>query len=159
MFVFLVQGARERLQALQERSSLLGCQCRECALERPIAMSEPASNLLGGPGVECDDGAPAVAGILAAVDQPVPFELGGQLARRRERETERRGDLAHRLFALSADVRQHRQVAPAERGVARDELQEPGRWPPAPEPPEHLPQRRSELAQLAAAHGGNGDPP
>ena len=105
--------------------------------------------------VEDDDRAAAVGGILAPHHEAVQLEFRRQLARRGQREPERRGDLAHGLLALGADVREDGQVAASELRLARDELEQLGRRATAPEPPEHLAERRAELVQLAPAHRGN----
>ena len=102
-----------------------------------------------GPGVQADERAPAIVGILAALDEVVALELRRQLARSRQRQPELERELADRALAARADVGEHRDVAAAERWLAARELQELGRGAaPRPEPAGDPPEQRAQLGQL-----------
>jgi len=147
------------VQSLQERGPLVGAQCRERAFERLVAVREPAEHLSGRLRVEDDDRAAAVGGILAAHHEAVQLELRRQLAGGGQREPERRGDLAHRLLALGADVGENGQVAAPRLRLPRDELEQFRGRSAAPETAEHLAKGSPKLAELAPAHCGNTCPP
>ncbi len=112
-------------------------------------------HVLGGCRVERDNGAPPVVGILAPMNEAVSFELGGQLAGRRQRDADSFGQLAHRLRAADTDLGQRRDMPPAEAGLAGDEREQLRRPAPTPEPAHHLSQRSAELRELGTAHLGN----
>ena len=95
-------------------------------------------HLVGRARVQHDDRPAAVGRILAPLDEMVQLELCRQLARCRQRQPEGSGDLTHRLLALGADVGEHGHVPASELGFARDELEQLGRGPPAPEAPQDL---------------------
>ena len=82
----------------------------------------------------------------------VIFELSDELARRGQREAELAGDLADRPLAFGGDVRQHTDMAAAERRVAADELEQLGcRASARPRAPHDAAQELPELAQVVTA--------
>ena len=58
--------------------------------------------------------------MLAAVDQRVVFEVARELARGGQRQAQLGGDLAHRARPFRRNVREHGDVAPAERRLVAD---------------------------------------
>ena len=120
-------------------------------LEGEAAAREPGPNLVLGEGVQVDDGAAPVVGVLAPVDEVVGLELGRELARGGEREAELARELADGSLALGADVGEHRHVPAAERRLPVHELEQLRRGsPPGPEPAHDPPQEGPELVQLGS---------
>jgi len=115
--------------------------------------------------VEVDDGAAAVVGVLAAVDQLVARQVDRELARRGERQAQLPRDLSDRARALRRHVHQHREVARAERRVAGEvALELDGEAAPPPQPPQDVAQQPAELVQLRrcrprTVYRGNMRPP
>ncbi len=90
--------------------------------------------------------------MLAPVDEPVILQLAHELARGGQREAELAGDLAHRPLAFRRDVGEHADMAPAERWVAADELEQLGRRPSArPGAAHDAPQQLPELDEVVGA--------
>lgn len=145
---FFHQRVAERGESLQKRSLLVGSERRECLPQRLVAPVEPAAHAVFGEGVQVDDSAAAIVDVLPPPDEHVPFELGCELARGRQRDAEDSRQLADRLPLLGSDEREHADVAPAERRLALDQLRElPGRPPAGPEPAHHTPQLVAQHAQ------------
>ena len=106
--------------------------------------------------VELEHGPATVGRILAPPDEPVPLQLGRQLARRGQREAEGAREAADGLALRRRDVAERGDVPATELRVAAHELGELRRRAASrPEPPQHLPEAPVELAQLVVGPAGN----
>ena len=122
-------------------------------LERTVAAVDPGFDLLLRERVQVDERAPAVVGVLAAVDESVVLEVTRELAGGGQRQTQLGRDFAHRAWALRRDVREHRDVPTAERRLLADQREQFVGWPaamakPADDPPQQLP----HLAELVCGN-------
>ncbi len=93
-------------------------------------------------GCERDHRASAVGRVLTTVDEAALLEVAGELARRRQAETQRLRELAYAALAFDADLREETDVPAAEPRLAVARPGQPERRsPPAPEPAQHTLQR------------------
>jgi hypothetical protein len=98
---------------------------------------------------ERHDGPAAVGRVLAADDEAALLEVADQLARGRQAETDRLGQLADAALALDADLREQADVPATEPRLALARRHEAERRPPpAPEPAQHVAQRLAGTGDL-----------
>ena len=106
--------------------------------------------MVRGERVQVDDGAAAVVGVLAPVDEADVLELPRQLARGRQGQAELPGELPDRPLALRPDLGEDGDVAAREAVAVGQGEQLVGRPPALPEAAHHPAQVAPQLLELPA---------
>lgn len=132
------------METLQKGLAFGVREARQSLLERAVAAVDPGLHLLLRERVQVDERAPAVVGVLAAVDERVVLEVARELAGGGQRQAQLRGDFPHRAGPFRRDVREHADVPAAERRLPADQREQLVGWPaamaePADDPPQQLP--------------------
>lgn len=139
---FFQHRVRQRVESFQEPGAFLLGERVERRSEWPVAFGEPRVHSFARLRGERHHRPAAIGRILAANDEPPLLELAGELARRRQAEPERLGELAHAALVLDADPGEQADVPAAEPRLALGRGSEPEGWPPPPpEPAQHPVQR------------------